>query len=143
MIPDIDENGNLPPGIHKASIDEVIECFCRPRYGKRGPLSERLKALFSFVRSFALGIYVDGSYITSKLAPNDVDIVIIIPDDFDVKSNYGWRLLSFMRQKNKNHLDIFPFKVNEQKEQLNKWLENWCHDQNGNPRGIIYVEVEQ
>ena len=27
MIPDFDENGYLPPGIHKATLDEISERF--------------------------------------------------------------------------------------------------------------------
>lgn len=141
MLPEFDKNGNLPPGIHVATIDEIIERFCRPRYTKRGPLSDQLRTFFEFVSDFAVGIYIDGSYITTKLVPSDVDIAVILTDDFDYQSNFGWRLLAYKRNKHKHHLDIFPFKLEEQRDFLAKWLDDWCIDGDGNRRGIIYVEI--
>jgi hypothetical protein len=114
MLPEFDKNGNLPPGIHVTAIDVVIERFSRPRYTKRGPLSEHLKTFFEFVSNFAVGIYIDGSYITTKLVPNDIDIAVIVTDNFDYQSNFGWRLMAYKRNKHKHHLDIFPFKLEEQ-----------------------------
>ncbi len=76
-IPAFDEYGNLPPGIHSCTIDELVEHF-----GSGSPEREvESKELVQFVRwarrAGVIRVIVDGSFVTSKLSPNDVDIVIL------------------------------------------------------------------
>lgn len=78
MIPPLQANGTLPPGIHSATIDEVFVAF--PAINEqRKILNESLQCAVDELRQFdqTLTIYIDGSYITSKLEPNDVDLLII------------------------------------------------------------------
>ena len=72
-IPPFNQHGLLPPEIHSASIEEVVERlgFSPKRQDliERGlkPLVERLKALG--VRE----VYLNGSFATSKPSPGDID----------------------------------------------------------------------
>src|SRR6266446_2995225 len=77
MIPDFDENGNLPPGIHRASPDEVAR-----RFGQGSPErtveTEELGRFVEWCRQAGIKrLIVDGSYVTCKQSPNDVDVVIL------------------------------------------------------------------
>jgi len=82
MIPALQENGFLPPGLHPADLDEIWERF--------GHISERRRMLFSRLRTFAefaryvgaLRMFVDGSYVTAKTNPEDVDVVIWVGEKF-------------------------------------------------------------
>ncbi len=73
MIPDFAESGNLPPGIHSAVWDELETCYGgtpRRRILLQG-LREGLKALQAAGCQRA---YIDGSFVTEKLNPNDFDV---------------------------------------------------------------------
>jgi hypothetical protein len=75
-IPPFQDEGLLPPGLHLADMDEIAE-----RFGKTPP---RRKELFERLRVFvelaghcgALRMFVNGSFITAKPEPGDVDVVI-------------------------------------------------------------------
>jgi hypothetical protein len=72
MIPAFDENGNLPPGIHEASWEEIFESFGRGK--KRRELLEGLrKALDDLASVGCQVVYIDGSFVTKKDRPNDFD----------------------------------------------------------------------
>jgi hypothetical protein len=77
VLPDLDHNGNLPPGIHRATAEEVAA-----RFGTGSPEREvettELIEFVNWAREAGLGrLLVDGSYVTSKQMPNDVDVVIL------------------------------------------------------------------
>lgn len=72
MIPEFDENGNLPPGIHEASWAEFIERFGWTPHRRR--LIRGLGyALESLRAAGCRRVYLDGSFVTSKDIPNDYD----------------------------------------------------------------------
>jgi uncharacterized protein DUF6932 len=72
VIPPFDERGNLPPGIHKTSWEEIVE-----RYATNDRRQELLDGLNRAMRSLqAAGcrrIYLNGSFVTDKEAPGDFD----------------------------------------------------------------------
>ena len=71
-IPEFDERGVLPPGIHIATWAEV-----RARYGysayRRKLLAGLEKALASLKAAGCHRAYVDGSFVTAKPLPRDFD----------------------------------------------------------------------
>jgi hypothetical protein len=82
MLPPFDDVGNLPPGIHSCSEEELVARF--------GSGSEEREAEISELRNFieaARGagvrrLMVNGSFVTGKLAPNDVDVVFLPGPDY-------------------------------------------------------------
>jgi hypothetical protein len=81
--PEFDSQGNLPVGVHRASLDEVIA-----RFGHGS--SQRQLVTTNLIRVYELAsntaklqrFIVFGSYVTAKADPNDVDIILIMDDDF-------------------------------------------------------------
>jgi len=72
MIPPFDERGNLPPGIHKASWAEIEARFGATPW--RRSLLLGLRDALERLRSAGAGtVYLDGSFVTSKVAPADFD----------------------------------------------------------------------
>ncbi len=75
-IPPLQEDGLLPPGLYVADMDQIAE-----RFGKSTP---RRQELFERLRMFvelaqhcgALRMFVNGSFVTAKPEPGDVDVVI-------------------------------------------------------------------
>lgn len=75
-IPQLTEFGILPAGVHDCSLEEA-EAFL----ATSEPRSEIWQGFTGFLQwSRALpnpnAILLDGSYVTDKVAPNDVDVVI-------------------------------------------------------------------
>ena len=82
MIPPCNDDGYLPPGIHLASLEEIAA-----RFGQESELRQaQMQSLQWLVdlarRAGALRIVVNGSFVTDKLEPNDVDCVLLIGPDF-------------------------------------------------------------
>jgi hypothetical protein len=72
MIPDFDERGNLPPGIHTATWDELVA-----RYGTSARRLTQLAGLKRALDSLRVAgcqrAYVDGSFVADKDDPQDFD----------------------------------------------------------------------
>lgn len=82
MIPDYNDEGYLPPGIHPSTLEEIAA-----RFGTGSELREvQMESLRWLVelgrRAGASRIVVNGSFVTDKLEPNDVDCVLLIGSDF-------------------------------------------------------------
>jgi hypothetical protein len=73
LIPEFDARGMLPEGIHRATWQEFVERFGgnKRRHELLGGLSEG-KDLLRLAG--CRRIYIDGSFVTSKEHPNDIDV---------------------------------------------------------------------
>jgi len=75
-LPVFNEFGDLPVGVHRATFEEVLECF-----GQGTPQRQLVTARLIRIHKLAcetgklLRLVIFGSYVTAKLAPNDVDII--------------------------------------------------------------------
>ena len=141
MLPEFDDNGNLPPGIHRATVNEVVERFAALKSRKRRLLDQKLRAFFGAIETLAIGMYIDGSYVSSTLSPKDVDILVILPSDFVFDSPEGQRLYRFQASKRRNHLHVFAFAQGRHDGKIDDMLNWFSKDRDGNRKGLIYVEV--
>jgi len=81
-IPALLENGLLPIGLHLADMNQIA--------GRFGQSTARRKSLFERLRVFvelakhcgALRMFVNGSFVTAKPEPGDVDVVIWLGNKF-------------------------------------------------------------
>ena len=88
MIPDLND-GVLPEGVHRCTIDEVEHEFGRfTRSDCRQRLTQTLRQYIEDVRKaqIATAVVVDGSYVTAKSEPNDVDLVLALRTDVDMSA---------------------------------------------------------
>lgn len=89
-LPPFNEKGDLPPGIHAASLSAVLERFGRGEPQRR-VVALRLERLYKLamttgkVHRFVLF----GSFVTSTSAPNDVDVFLLMKDTFDLNTVPG------------------------------------------------------
>lgn len=147
QIPNFDEHGCLPPGIYNASIDEVVKRFGGSKSLKRSQLTKNLKLFYNFARHHANEIYIDGSYTTSKLAPKDVDILIIFPKEF-MNDIGAW--LAFLNYRNnfaKYKLHMYGYFDGENDEDREEIFQTFTHtrrDENNisHEKGIIKLEIK-
>jgi hypothetical protein len=82
MIPPFRADGYLPEGLYAASEAEVTF-----RFGSSSPrrrrLVLRLRRWIELARHVGgRRLLIDGSFITAKEEPNDIDAVILLPADF-------------------------------------------------------------
>jgi len=84
MIPDFDERGYLPPGIHRATLDEVEQRFGRQSEIRRVQM-ESLRWLVDLAKQTgAARLVINGSFVTDIFEPNDVDCVLLVGPGFPV-----------------------------------------------------------
>lgn len=82
MIPPFDENGYLPPGVHKASLNEIAERFGR-QSEMRAAQMDSVRWLVDLARQAgAERLVLNGSFVTGILEPNDVDCALLIGSGF-------------------------------------------------------------
>jgi hypothetical protein len=145
MIPVFNEDGNLPAGLHLATLAEIEARFTDNLKRKRH--FEYLKLLIDDLKAIGCKtIYIDGSFITNKVLPKDMDICwestgvdlintkIIMPILWDF-SNARYE------QQKKYHADIFPANCIEGASSL-YFLDFFQFDKNtGKAKGIIKLEI--
>jgi hypothetical protein len=72
MIPEFNEHGSLPPGIHHATWNEIVT-----RYATSTRRRDMLDGLLDTLRSLKVAgchlAYLDGSFVTAKESPRDFD----------------------------------------------------------------------
>lgn len=71
----------LPPGFHQFSLNELHETFVAPFSGsvRRPMLVAGLMKFIEEVKSLAIAgeLWFDGSFVTEKVDPDDIDFVVI------------------------------------------------------------------
>jgi hypothetical protein len=77
MIPPLEENGMLPPGIHQASLDEIDDRFGQESEIRRTQM-QSLRWLIDLAKlAGAERLIINGSFVTDAFEPNDVDCVLL------------------------------------------------------------------
>src|SRR5437868_13991065 len=82
MISNFNDEGYLPLGIHRATLEEITARFGQESEVRQVQM-ESLRWLVDLAwRTGVQRIVVNGSFVTDKLEPNDVDCVLLIGPDF-------------------------------------------------------------
>jgi hypothetical protein len=88
-IPSFREDGYLPVGLYLASEAEITFRFGSSNRRRRR-LALRLRRWVQLCRDLgSLRLLVDGSFVTSKAAPDDLDAVVLLPPNYDVQISNG------------------------------------------------------
>lgn len=72
MIPEFAPEGNLPPGVHLATWDQICDRF-GTTIRRRRLLAGLRTALDSLQSAGRQRVYLDGSFVSSKIEPGDFD----------------------------------------------------------------------
>ncbi len=84
-LPGLNDQGDLPEGLHKATLAEVLERFgsgSEPRQ-KATTVLQRIHQLVTATGKLDRFV-IFGSYITARPKPRDVDVVLVMKDDFSM-----------------------------------------------------------
>jgi hypothetical protein len=142
-LPDFDENGTLPPGIYAVNLDIILTRFGGSKSLKRSQLTRNFREFYNFIKYYSIGIYVDGSYTTSKMAPRDIDLIVHLPSEFKQNVPAFERYLGFRLNYEINHLHIFGHFQGEEEELFQSKLDWFTHTRlpENREKGIVYLET--
>lgn len=146
-IPPFDANGFLPAGIHDASLGEVLG-----RFGQfqgtdwRVTLGTRLSAFAAEARDSGLVAYliVDGSFVSSKAEPGDIDLIVVLHPDADPGDEFRpdqYNVVSAKRVRSRYAFDVFH--VTEGSEALLQSVDFFAQvtGQPGLVKGMVRVAI--
>ena len=142
-LPNLNHEGELPEGIHPATIDEVIAQF-GSRTEQRIIVTEHLKRIYQLAKATGhlQQLLIFGSYITAKPKPNDIDVVIIFDDNFDMAacSEDVKKLLNHQQAATEFGASVFWIRPSLLfLETIDEFIAGWQVKRDGTRRGIIEV----
>ncbi|MBK5915130.1 DUF6932 family protein [Rhodocyclus purpureus] len=112
MIPDHDEHGLLPPGIHDATTAEIEQRFCwTPRRVMLLSGLQRLLAEWWAPQGLPAAVLVDGSFVRRKPDPDDIDAVFDLHPQAPLEQAVVFMLRCQCERadlKTKYHVDVWP-----------------------------------
>ena len=144
-IPELDDRGLLPDGVHHCSLGEIRERFGRfQSTDRRCRLFEKLEAFAGEARSSGVVVWlvVDGSFVTGKPDPGDIDLVVVLAADHDFVQDLrpvAYNVVSKRRVQRRHGFDILV--AAEGTPELQRYIEFFqeVKQQPGIRKGILRV----
>lgn len=142
MIPAFRPDGYLPEGIHLASEAEVTF-----RFGSTSPwrrrLAIRVRRWIELAREVgASRLLIDGSFVTSRLDPHDIDAVILLPADFPEQIRRGLDVALELEQMllTRRPEELFGAEV---ESDWNEWAAFFSRtrEPDGRHKGLVEIEL--
>ena len=144
-LPPFNDEGDLPPGVYRATLPEVLERFGHGSLQRRA-VADRLHRLHHLASSTGrlARFVVFGSFVTTKDEPHDVDIIMIMEDTFDLMAVIGEAALVFQHMAADAHFGASVFWTLRSGafggEQA--MVEYWQVRREGGKRGIVEIVGE-
>ncbi len=142
LIPAFREDGYLPEGLYGASEEEVIVRFGQSTL-RRAYLMGRLRHWLELARAVRTRrFFINGSFVTDKAEPGDVDAVVWLPDNFQEQVNVGSpeaiELQTMLRTREPK--ELFPAHSQEMWED---WVEffSQTREADGRRKGVVEVRL--
>jgi hypothetical protein len=117
-IPELNTEGLLPEGVYDCTLDEIGARFGRFQMtDRRIWLFEKLRELVEEERQAGLAIelFVDGSFVNDKPEPNDIDLVIVLPADYNFTSElppFRYNATSQAQVRRRYRFDVYFVRQN-------------------------------
>ena len=144
MLPEFNSEGDLPSGVHATGWHEF-----QSRFGlataRRVWLFGRLQALVELAAKTGKlrRVVVWDSFVTTKPAPKDLDILLIMDEGFEVErvDLPSREVFDSTRAKLRFESDVFWARVSIGEEVLQIWLETYQTSRTFRKRGIVELEL--
>ena len=141
-LPELADSGELPLGVHPASLQETLERF-GDGHPQRIAVGERLERIFRLAAETGhlARFVVFGSFVTDKQEPNDVDVFLVMDDSFDGDRLQGEAALLFDHAAADTHFGASVFWVRRLAALGGEqpMVEYWQAKRGGRQRGIIEI----
>lgn len=136
-LPPLQSDGSLPPGRHQiTTVNDVFASF-PVTSARRQALNAALAKFVESVKRLSLGtsIVIDGSYITGKAEPEDIDVALLTTGlgetaTLQKLSADGVDLVA---------LDIF---VETTSSNFERWVQFFMADRTGIARGVVVIAIQ-
>jgi hypothetical protein len=157
MIPEFDENGNLPSGVLNSSIQD-FEIHFIVNFKDSSTRPEIFKGYLKYCDkllplNIAFKQWINGSFTTSKINPNDIDFVTYIDalkldENLEIQKKIS-EICNPEETKKEFLCDVYFIPVFPQEipelyrytiDRVNYWRKWFGYDRNNNSKGIIELE---
>ncbi|HUS37155.1 MAG TPA: hypothetical protein VM680_17550 [Verrucomicrobiae bacterium] len=146
-IPALDAEGFLPVGVHDCELEEIKDRFGVFSGSSRRPdLFSRLVAYFAEARAAAIAtsIIVDGSFVTARTVPNDIDLVLVLKAGHDLTEDLNpadYNVVSRRRVHRQYGFDLLV--AREGSAEHSRWIEFFqqVRLEPGRQKGILNVRL--
>lgn len=144
-LPGFNEFGDLPEGRHLALLDEVLE-----RFGSGTPQRQAVTDRLRRVHALALAtghldrLVIFGSYVSDVPEPNDVDVILVMRNDFATERCPADSLVLFDHARADAELGASVFWVRPEMllgQPLEQFLAHWERKRDGRRRGIVELRA--
>ena len=144
MIPEFQKDGNLPKGLYEVTLNEVRKVFGTGS-AKRKLLIGNLENIIELAKSTGKleRVIVWGSFISNKDFPQDIDLLLIMRDDFNLDANPPQvkGVFDYVQGRIAFNADIFWTKSSIGQEAIDLWLETYQMTRDFESRGIVEVMI--
>jgi predicted nucleotidyltransferase len=104
-----------------------------------------LRELLALARStgYLERVYVWGSFVSAKESPNDVDLLLLVSDDFQLENvaEEAKGLFAHADARVRFHADVFWSRSSIDERVLALWLDTYQITREFQRRGIVEVEI--
>lgn len=139
-LPEFNEYGLLPPGVHHTRLDEFKMKLGFNIYRQEMIRQGFLPVLKELRDKKVRCMFVDGSFVTENPLPGDVDAYVLVPARphplfrFISERHKAWRTLY--------RVHCFPAIQNEDGFGSEEYWENFfCHQRDESAKGIVALEL--
>ena len=144
-FPPFTKSGDLPPGVHGATLRDVLDRFGVGSAQRRAVALRVERAYEIAVRTGHLARFVlFGSFVTAKADPNDVDIFPLMEGTFDASSQTAETRLLFDHPAAQAHFgaSVSWLRRLAALEGDQAAVESWEVTREGGRRGIVEIISE-
>ena len=144
-LPPFTVHGDLPPGIHRATLAAVLERFGSGS-SQRMLVGLRLERIdnVAWATGHLACCVVFGSFVTAKPIPNDVDVFLVMEDTFDLAQLTGEARLLFAHAVAQTRFgaSVFWLRRLAVLDDEQTTLSHWQITREGHYRGIVEIIPE-
>lgn len=144
-FPPFISTGDLPYGIHRATLREILEHFGTGS-PKRRVNALRLERIYRLAAATGLlrRFVVFGSFVTAKPEPNDIDVFMLMEDSFDADQLTGESCLLFDHATAQTYFggSVFWFRCLAAFQGEEAAIKQWQIKRDGTERGIVEIRKE-
>ena len=140
MIPEFNKYGNLPAGIYKSSITCIEKKF-GTNSEKRILLFNNFRKFLELISPFKVKIkhlMVDGSFVTLKETPGDIDCIMVIENNFRFTPEIVEELSNSKKLYKLYNIHLFMFEE-KNTESCKGMLNFFSKDKELKPKGLVEV----
>ncbi|MEK7275539.1 MAG: hypothetical protein AAB296_03605 [Candidatus Desantisbacteria bacterium] len=145
MIPEFERSGNLPKALHKITLGE-IKMILGTSSARRKWLFGNLEKIIELAKSTEKleRVIIWGSFVSDKEFPQDIDLLLIMKDDFlvDKVDHEARKVFDYAGSRIMFNADIFWAKSSIGDENISLWLETYQMTRDFKARGIVEVILD-